>query len=181
MLQHNKIKVKKLTIIDIHIPAFKIYKKQTPYSKNNCCRKLGTMLGTLVQLLGLRSSVEKPLDGGNSGGASSPNVVAAGGAWVHAPPQRKSKRIRGSGTISSPIPFPSSCEDHHHLQQEKNAQTTIDFKFSFCPDSFLGMVCCFLLLQVADLAAKEGDGVCGGGAGGRLRTYLGLWVPLCSG
>ena len=134
-----------------------------------------------MQLIGLRSSAEKPLDGGNSGGTSSPRVAAAGGAWVHAPPQRKSKRIGGSGTVSSPIPFLASGEDHCHLQQEKNTQITIDFKFSFCPDPFSGLVCCFHLLQAADLAAEEGDDVCRGGAGGRRRTDLGLWAPLCSG
>jgi hypothetical protein len=181
MLQHNKIKVKRLTIIDMHIPAFKIYKKQTPYSKNNCCWKSGTILGTSVQLLGLRSSAEKPLDGGSSGSVSSPRAAAAGGAWVHAPPQRKSKRIGGSGTVSSPIPFPVGGEDHRHLQQEKNTQTTIDFKFFFYPDPFLGLVCCFLFLQATDLTAEEGDNVCGGGAGGRRRINLGLWAPLCSG
>jgi hypothetical protein len=62
---------------------------------------------------------------------SSPRAAAAGGAWVHAPPQRKSKRIGGSGTVSSPIPFPVGGEDHRHLQQEKNTQTTVDFKFFF--------------------------------------------------
>jgi hypothetical protein len=30
MLQHNKIKVQKLTVIDTHIPAFKIYKNKRP-------------------------------------------------------------------------------------------------------------------------------------------------------
>jgi len=34
---------------------------------------------------------------------------------------------------------------------------------------------------VADLAAEERDGVCAGGAEGRRRTDLGLWVQLCSG
>jgi hypothetical protein len=54
-----------------------------------------------------------------------------------------------------------------------NAQTTVDFKFSFCPYPFSGLVCCsFLLLQVADLAAEERDDVCGGGAGERWRTDL---------
>jgi hypothetical protein len=42
-----------------------------------------------------------------------------------------------------------------------NAQTTIDFKFSFCPDPFSGLLLCsgllsFLLLQAADLAVVEG-------------------------
>jgi hypothetical protein len=135
------------------------------------------VLGTSLQLLGLRSNAEKPLDGGNSGGASSPWAAATGGAWTQSPPQRKSKQIGGSGTVSSPLPFPAGGEEHCHLQQEKNAQTIVDSKFYFCPDALSGLVCCCFLLQTADLEAEEGDDVCGGGDRGRRRTHLGLWAP----
>jgi len=60
---------------------------------------------------------------------------------LHAPPPlvaRGFTRLRkerletgGSSLASSPLPFLAGAEDHHHLQQEQNTQTAVDFKF-FC-------------------------------------------------
>jgi hypothetical protein len=84
--------------------------------------------------------------------------------------------------VSSLFPFPAGGEDHRHFcNKRKMHKQQLILSFLFYPDLLSGLVCCsFLLLQAADLAAEEGDDVCGGGAGGRRLTNLGLWVLLCS-
>jgi len=46
---------------------------------------------------------------------------------------------------SSPLPFLAGGEDHCHLQQEKNTQTAVDFKFS---SLFLDLLLSLLLLHI---------------------------------
>jgi len=126
------------------------------------------------------------------------------GASSHAPPplaargftRRRTKTWKpgGSGSVSSPLPFPAGGEGLHHLQKSKTPKP-VDFnlcldRFRFCSlflflDLFSSVffllrgVRSFLLQPVAGLAVGRRRRCAG--AGGRRRTDLGLWAPLCSG
>jgi hypothetical protein len=65
----------------------------------------------------------------DSGGASAICATATSSSWVHAPQLEKPSK-QGPVTACSPLHFPADGKDHHHLQQEKNAQT-VDFNFIF--------------------------------------------------
>jgi len=62
----------------------------------------------------------KPKDSRNSGGASShaPQSLAARGFTRR---RTKTWKPGGSGSVSSPLPFPAGGEDPRHLQTQENA------------------------------------------------------------
>ena len=98
------------------------------------------------------------------------------------------RKTCGRGGLDWLLPlFPSLWRWHRDLQTQQAVS------FSFFLSFFLSVV----FLSSADLAVgsrsrsstwgwtgegeqvdEEGDGVCGGGAGGKRRTDRGLWAPL---
>ena len=66
----------------------------------------------------------------DSGNASSPRAAVAGGAW-------KIAEAGGSGSASSPLPFPTSGDTHRHLQKKKNTCSQFYLGLFSFPDMFL--------------------------------------------
>jgi hypothetical protein len=54
-------------------------------------------------------------------------VTIPGGAWLHAPPLMPET---GGSALSPSLPFPAGCEEHHYLQNTKNASNSL-FWFYF--------------------------------------------------
>jgi hypothetical protein len=71
----------------------------------------------------------------NSGGVSPPRAAA-----------QKTWKPGGSGSASSPLPFPAGGEGLHHLQKNKTPKP-VDFNFSF----FFGSVSVFSFLDLLHL------------------------------
>ena len=67
---------------------------------------------------------------------------------VHAPPQESPSK-QGVWNSFPPLPFRASGEDHCHLQQEKNAQTTCFFKSFLDVSSFsaFSLLCLFFFYR----------------------------------
>jgi hypothetical protein len=75
-------------------------------------------------------------------------------------------KIDGSGTSSSSLSSYAVDEGHRHLQQGKNAQTVVDFNFSFCAGPFSGLLLCSGLLFFPSSSSSIFGG-CGRSVGGR--------------
>jgi hypothetical protein len=64
----------------------------------------------------------------NAGGACSNAPPFLAVAWLHAPPLMP--EAGGSALLSPSLPFPAGCEEHHYLQNTKNASNSL-FWFYF--------------------------------------------------